>query len=241
MTALVMLLAGLAQANGLATDSMQAESSQEDDASLGIPGDDSPEGLIVNGFESNSDDFPAVVALGYTFGGGFNEAFCSGTLINEYWVLTAAHCIDTNLNGERVYVGVDVSDYDQRVRIERWIKHPNYNAQQITNDVGLVELQDPITNIAPMPLNDTPVNNQWMDREHYFVGYGITNDNRNDAASSDGPPFPSSTSITRRSTRTTEPTGGSASPTTTGPPISAVVTRAARPSKASRATTLWSE
>ena len=48
---------------------------------------------IVGGENAEIEDYPYQAALLYN-SGGFSYAFCGASIINEYWVLTAAHCCD---------------------------------------------------------------------------------------------------------------------------------------------------
>lgn len=47
------------------------------------------EGKIVGGQKADDGAFPHQVSLRRK-----NRHFCGGSIINEHWILTAAHCID---------------------------------------------------------------------------------------------------------------------------------------------------
>ena len=48
---------------------------------------------IVGGEDAEIQDYPYQVALLSTGGWGGGYAYCGGSIINEYWILTAAHCV----------------------------------------------------------------------------------------------------------------------------------------------------
>ncbi|XP_044842702.1 chymotrypsin-like protease CTRL-1 [Mauremys mutica] len=97
---------------------------------------------IVNGENAVPGSWPWQVSLQDR--NGFH--FCGGSLINQDWVVTAAHC--------EVRAGTDVAvlgEYDRSSRAEtiqvksiaRVIPHPYWNEKTIDNDIALLKLASP--------------------------------------------------------------------------------------------------
>ncbi|KAK4878209.1 hypothetical protein RN001_010715 [Aquatica leii] len=109
---------------------------------------------IVGGFPANISDYPYQVSLRTLL----NEHFCGGSILNQLWVLTAAHCLaQTTAANTMVVVGTNsLSSGGTRYNVSKFIQYPFYNNENHLNDIGLVKISQPFsfcTSVKPIQLS----------------------------------------------------------------------------------------
>jgi len=105
-------------------------------------------GRIVGGEEASDGEFPWQVSL-RSIGALGATHFCGGSIINENWILTAAHCCAGQIPATMHVVagGIKLNNFEneeENRNLEHIIGHPNYAASTITNDACLLKLKEPL-------------------------------------------------------------------------------------------------
>ncbi|XP_058836639.1 transmembrane protease serine 9-like [Topomyia yanbarensis] len=125
-----------------------ATSSQHNQQQCGIPQIGGNE-LIVHGQDTSPGDWPWHVAL-YHRKGPSSIYVCGGTIINDQFILTAAHCVMNSANGfqlapNRLFVRMGIHDlgaFDPKSMQQHdvWKIHKFDNFTRLIDDIALLEL-----------------------------------------------------------------------------------------------------
>lgn len=98
---------------------------------------------IVNGVTARKGEFPYFVRIMVL---SISAAMCDGALVDEYTVLTAAHCTDPNLEkAYNVTLGLNIPDVKPLSILARGLAHPQFNQPgHLKNDVAVLKFDEPV-------------------------------------------------------------------------------------------------
>ncbi|CAH1790094.1 unnamed protein product [Owenia fusiformis] len=142
-------------------------------------GTETPAGVhIVGGVESRPNEFPWTAMLNKQ--GGFT---CGAFVINENWIMTAAHCLDKNSKPEDFTATVRLHDrtdllQGEEVLFDLIVKHENYDDSTLENDIALLRMAFPFD--GPTDFDNTlrpickPRTNFTYDTTLLVAGWGTT-------------------------------------------------------------------
>lgn len=110
------------------------------------------------------DEAALYPSVGKVSGSGFSG---SGVLIGGQWVLTAGHVALSKTNGSFLIGG-------RTMAVDRAIVHPSFSFTGPINDIGLLHLAAPVTNVAPAVMLSFANPASILGREATWVGHGMT-------------------------------------------------------------------
>ncbi|XP_018011417.1 transmembrane protease serine 9 [Hyalella azteca] len=135
-----------------------------------------PSVRIVGGAQASEGEYPWMASLGT--GANF---VCGGSLVTQSWIVTAAHCIKSNTMTMTIGLGYfnifTPSSTSVTRAVRQIVKHPQYNANTLVNDIALLRI-DPIDwaaspTIRPVCL-PADLGEDFVDATATIVGWGST-------------------------------------------------------------------
>ncbi|KAK0151081.1 Trypsin [Merluccius polli] len=119
------------------------------------------QGRIVGGYAPAPHSIKYIISIQTTMG----QHFCGGSLINKFWVLTAAHCnvgVDNMLIVAGDFSLIIYEGTEQFVIPHLLIPHPDYDSDTNNNDIMLIKLKAPVyldryVAIVPLPMQGSSV------------------------------------------------------------------------------------
>ncbi|XP_017193761.2 chymotrypsin-like elastase family member 2A [Oryctolagus cuniculus] len=104
---------------------------------------------VVGGENAKANSWPWQVSLQYSSGGKWYHT-CGGSLVDNSWVLTAAHCISSSRTYRVVLGRHSLSTQESgsvAVSVSKLVVHENWNANKLSNgnDIALIKLASPVT------------------------------------------------------------------------------------------------
>ncbi|XP_047910618.1 chymotrypsin-like elastase family member 1 isoform X2 [Anser cygnoides] len=144
-----------------------------------------PEGSerVVGGTEARSHAWPSQISLQYYYSGSWHHT-CGGSLIQQKWVMTAAHCVDGGLTYRVVAGDHNINQNEgteQILSISKIIIHPYWNRNNLAAgyDIALLRLSSSATlnsyvQLAALPQEGVILANNYP---CYISGWGLTRTN----------------------------------------------------------------
>ncbi|KAF4141122.1 Trypsin [Phytophthora infestans] len=104
------------------------------------------ESRIYGGSEADASKYPYIVSLRKDKADG--STYCGGTLIASQYVVTAAHCVKTDVNTIYASMGSAFgsgSADGEQVKVIEGYRHPMYNKSEHLYDVGVLKLEKKVS------------------------------------------------------------------------------------------------
>ncbi|XP_042350965.1 elastase-1-like [Plectropomus leopardus] len=135
---------------------------------------------VVGGEVASPNSWPWQISLQYKSGSRYYHT-CGGTLIERGWVMTAAHCVDSNRQWRVILGEHDLysdSGREQIMTVSRVYIHPRWDSSRVSAgyDIALLRLSSEATLNSYVQLGSLPPSGQILPNNNlcYITGWGRT-------------------------------------------------------------------
>ncbi|EYB86935.1 hypothetical protein Y032_0271g902 [Ancylostoma ceylanicum] len=123
-------LGALLAASVVSTDSLQFCDSSPNSSLL----------RIIGGSIAATSEYPWQAVL-VSYDSAESGMICGATVVDEYWILTAAHCVVSPPERSYIFTGLtSLSNPQHTHRVEKFVVHPGFDANLIINDIALAKV-----------------------------------------------------------------------------------------------------
>jgi secreted trypsin-like serine protease len=130
-----------------------------------LDGDISPK--VIGGIDVSNNVYPWFTRLFYSNNGTDKPRHCGGMLVTPFFVLTAAHCVNSSMKTNGVVViGALSNDEDngnqhsERILVKNAFVHPEYNYINIDKDFALLQLRER-SSITPVDMDNSALSEKY--------------------------------------------------------------------------------
>ncbi len=107
---------------------------------------------IVGGKNAEITSYPWQIGIVQAGRPTFGGQFCGGSIIDEFWILTAAHCLEDIESPSDIEIVAGISSLNDdenviRIKVTDIISHEDFSGSSYQNDIALLRLA------KPLPLN----------------------------------------------------------------------------------------
>ncbi|XP_031218430.1 serine protease 52-like isoform X2 [Mastomys coucha] len=128
----------------------------------------------MGGNPTNISEFPWHVGIM-----NHRNLLCGGSILSEWWVLSASHCFDqlNNSNLEVIHGRDDLSTKEMKYhKVDKLILHPKFDDWLLDNDIALLLLKSPLNlSINRIPICTSEISDVQTWKNCWVTGWGITN------------------------------------------------------------------
>jgi len=134
---------------------------------------------VFNGADVPQGEYPWMVGIAQAdVADGYEAQFCGGTLIDEEWVLTAAHCTYDLQDQPFAPSALDIiigrnrlsSQQGERISVDQIVRHETFQSATLRGDIALLHLSKPAS-VTPIALGQAT-----SATAATIVGWGVTKD-----------------------------------------------------------------